>query len=1096
MNEQLNMLGENPEPITTPTLGDAEARERINSCLDATLFVEAGAGTGKTTALVERVVRLVASGVPISKMAIITFTEKAAAELQDRISEKLAKEVAAGLGSVLKERYSDAIQELDGAAISTLHAFAQRLLSEHPLEAGLPPHIDVLDPVSADLEFEERWGGFIDELIDDESAERLLLVGFELAPKLLGKLREIAVKFSDNWDLLEDNSANEQTLSLSGAPLLAAIDELSNASEICTDDGDPLLARIAELDDWAKTFSSDLTLEEAVYRLNNRRSRSGNRLGRAPNWQGQITDVRELHATVETLASDALQGLIDDVFENLSSRLSRFVLEAAEDRRRVGRLTFHDLLVFARRLLRSQPEARAELQGRYQCLLLDEFQDTDPIQIEIALLLGSLDEPAKWQNMAPEPGRLFFVGDPKQSIYRFRRADIAMFLEASSSVETSNRLNLTTNFRSSGEILDWVNGVFSTLITSDMVGQPEYVALEGSRKLSPKAGPPVLLLGKDLHHGVSADELKWLEAEDVVRAIETILAEKWLVDDQGERPAKLDDIVILLPTRTSLSVLEAALANANIPFRSEADGAVYNTQEVRDLMAALRAIDDPTDELSAVTALRSPLYGCGDDDLYRFSRKSRASFSHQEIPDLTSDSPVLLGMTHLSEMHALRYELSPSQLIARVLLDRRGYESAFAQNHNRDIWRRYRFVVDQARAFAETEGGDLRRFLAWVQIQNTDQAKTSESVLPETDQNAVRIMTIHASKGLEFPITILSGTSGKTKRHMSEPVLFLEDGSTALNLGRNLRNSSYGDADESSREHETSERMRLLYVGATRAKDHLVVSVHRSEKGESIAKTLWDASRDSAAIETPLDRHPITTQVTSALVEKLDEDQWKAQHNAIVERSKMAVTVSATGVAKLADENSEEEVDLGETRGALGTAIGRAVHGVLEDIDLTDSTQLSPLAEQHSTIEKIDEEAKLVESLARSAFESPVLREAASAATSWREVFLATELQGQIFEGYIDLLIRDEKGLIVVDYKTDIIDENADLKLARYTPQIASYGLALEKITSETVHRLVFVFCDESGAHQVEVADPRTAMDKVSRLLVKSTKRTAKESKT
>ena len=252
-------------------------------------------------------------------------------------------------------------------------------------------------------------------------------------------------------------------------------------------------------------------------------------------------------------------------------------------------------------------------------MLIDEFQDTDPIQFEIATrLTAAPDRQGRDASaLVPLPGRLFLVGDPKQSIYRFRRADIATYLAASTSM-TSARESLTANFRSTPAVIDWVNGVFSHVIEAADDVQPAYAALDACRP-EPSGHGTVTVLGLEPHdEELRAQELRELEAASVAATVATALRERWPVADGvgGLRPCRAGDVAILLPARTSLPMLETALEQLGVPYRAENASVVYVAPEIRDLLLALRAAADPTDELAMVAALRTPLYGCSDVELY------------------------------------------------------------------------------------------------------------------------------------------------------------------------------------------------------------------------------------------------------------------------------------------------------------------------------------------------------------------------------------------------------------------------------------------------------------------------------------------------
>ncbi|MDQ1431390.1 MAG: CRISPR-associated exonuclease Cas4, partial [Actinomycetota bacterium] len=704
---------------------DLATRAAILEALDDTLFVEAGAGSGKTKALVDRVVALITRrDVPMREIAAVTFTEKAAAELRDRIRRAL-EDAARGSDPVAAARAGLALEELDGAAVSTLHAFAQRLLAEHPIEAGLPPRIEVLDDIASQLAFEERWTRFVDELLDEPALERTLLLALN-ADTTLTTLRTLALACNANWDLVAERMGPEPdppSLGPTLAPLLAALTDLRARAAHCLDPGDKLLEKVLDLAAW----HDDLLHAPDEYeqmRLVNAGAPKGNiRHGRKENWPTGCSadDVRAEIGAVRDLVHDLAAGTSELVVRRLAWELAQFTLREADARRRRGELEFHDLLVLARAMLRDPEhgwDVRRRLRARYTRLLLDEFQDTDPIQCDLAALLASGEPDARahrWDELPVDPGRLFVVGDPKQSIYRFRRADIAAFLRARSAFGAAPR-RLTRNFRTARPVIDFVNAVFRELIVAEPESQPEYVALEPVREAAP-VGPPVVLLGATPElEKPSADELREREASDVAAVVGRALREEWQVSrrdaDGVERfePCRLGDICILLPARTSLGQLEDALDAAGIPYRAETSSLVYSTREIRDLLVVLQAVDDPTDELALVSALRSPVFGCGDDDLFTYKVHHGGRWDHQCPPPetLPPDHPVGDAIRVLATWHDARLWLSPSELLDRIVRERRVLEVGFAHGRPRDLWRRVRFVIEQARAFSEAEGGSLR----------------------------------------------------------------------------------------------------------------------------------------------------------------------------------------------------------------------------------------------------------------------------------------------------------------------------------------------------------------------------------------------------
>ncbi len=815
-----------------------------------------------------------------------------------------------------------------------------------------------------------------------------------------------------------------------------------------------------------------------------------------------------------------MQRVKADVIERFVLPIARDVLEAAEQRRADGGLEFHDLLVLAREMLRANEEARTALHERYTHLLLDEFQDTDPIQIELALRIAAAvstgDE--RWQDLAVESGRLFFVGDPKQSIYRFRRADIGLFLEARERFgPDGTHARLTTNFRTVEPILDWVNVLFTQLMGSGVDDrQPAYERLIAHRPADSGADHrPVLLGGPHDDPKVKAAEFRELEADDVAELIADVIArpEAWPIGDGagGWRRPELSDIAILVPTRTSLPFLRSALDERDISYRLSTGTLVYATQEVSDVLAALRAVDDPTDAFSLVAALRSPLYACADTDLFAHVDAGGQWDLRSTPPDsLGADHPVSVAFAHLRSLWEARWWSSPSVVLDRLLREREAAMLGFGSTRPADVWRRLRFLLDQARSFEESVGGDLRSFLDWAALQGADLARVHEPLLPETDDDAVRIMTIHGSKGLEFPITILSGmTTQLTNRRSGIGVLWKDDGTPEVRVRKDAATLGFEARATVESEMDQYEKHRLLYVGLTRARDHLVVSAHHkgSTKASSFAEIVWDDvdhvdlwRRPPSPLE--IDAAPRAPRAVPLPLD--DRESWLDARARLVEKAFELRVISATGIAVAAQRSRAESVDGAagfdaieggdddgadqaddgvvpvRRRGRAGSAIGSATHAVLQMVDLADPADLDVHVHQQCAIEAIPGHEGVVALLARSALGSEAVA-LAVAHRHHKELFVAAPVGERVIEGYVDLLVDTPDGLVVIDYKTDTANTEAeiDAKLATYELQAASYAVALETVTGRTVVECRFVFCNTKGAVERSVADLERAKRRV-----------------
>jgi ATP-dependent helicase/nuclease subunit A len=1077
-------------PGPPAALPDAADRHLIVDDVDRSLFISAGAGSGKTSALVARIVGLVhRHEVPIQSIVAITFTEKAAAELRHRLRTELAK-------------VGRATDELDDAPIGTLHAFARRLLAEYPTEVGLPPRFSVLDEVQSSIAFEQWFDGFVREVFDDLSSARLIhLCSFDNY-RPVRDLRRLAMSFADNWDLVAER-VQAEVPSPTEVHLAPIADECDHLAELAECDG--TRNRGAALRQCAAA-ARDASLHQQISALVQLAGFKWERVGNKQSWKAAVgSDQPLLHwrergTAVSAAAHHQLQQLRSERRQWLGALLRRFTLDTAAARRRAGELEFHDLLVLARSLLRHHPEVRRALHQRYRYVFLDEFQDTDPIQLELALRLcgdpdlGDDDVSA----LQPLPGRLCVVGDPKQSIYRFRRADIAAYLDAERRLQVTSA-TLSSNFRSSTAVIDWVNHTMSTLIVYTPDAQPAYAALSAERPEAPAIGS-VTVLGPEPHPGrVPAEALRTAEADDVAACIVDAITEQWPVLDRTDegpvvRPCRLGDICILLPARTSLSSLEAALARRGIPYRAENSSLVYATDEVRALLAALRAIDDPTDEAIVVAALRTALFGCSDRHLYDWRVTAGRRFRwpvrrHDDEPHL-DQHPVAIALDTLADLAGRARTSTPAQLLTRLVEQRMVLELAVTQPDMRDIWRRVRFVIDQAQAWSDAGGLGLRRYLDWVRLQGEDGRYVTETVLPETDHDAVRIMTIHAAKGLEFPVTIVSGLTTAANSRRAKSVLW-PPGDWRI---ADAADSDYQELVPVDEQMSEAERIRLWYVACTRARDHLVVSTHRAElsRGATAAQRLAAASAGAVVRHQPTHQRPLPAEylvaAASAALPAGDEslhtasdiERWGGQREALLASAGRPRVVSATSLATQFFDDAglaKGPVDLDLPpwqRGRYGTQIGRAVHAVLQHCDLANGSDIDRLADAQAAAEGIIGREAHIAALARSALASPTVRSAV-AAQHWRELFVATTIGDTVVEGYIDLLVRDTDGrLVVVDYKTDRLPDGTDApaRLHQYAVQLAAYGVALQQLLDEPVAGGVLVMCrPDDVALDVAIAD-------------------------
>jgi ATP-dependent helicase/nuclease subunit A len=1046
---------------------DEETRRLIREALDATLFVEAGAGTGKTRALVDRFVALVMGGAPVDRIVAITFTEKAAAELKDRIRGQLEEILA---GDPDNERVKEALDSLDRAQISTIHAFGQALLRSFAAEAGVDPAFAVQDEVLADRRLQERWRGYLEELASDEAAvavvDRVLNLGLTTRD-----LETLARELAEKAHLAAPLEASPLTAPAPAWPDVEALrTDLLDALPNPLPDGERLRPRLDKL----------LGLLEALRRAPAEREsvlaagvavlgQSFNNVGRADDWGSReaIGRLRETGRRICDALRETLAACRSHALADLIPYVVRFAREDAVVRGREGTLTFDDLILRPRDLLRESQDAVRALRERYDAMLIDEFQDTDPLQVDIALAFATNPD-----SDAVEPGRLFLVGDPKQSIYRFRRADMAIYSLTRDDIERSGGRfpQLTLSRRSRQVILDWVNAVFDSVIDAgdEPTVQPPYREIHAARSDSLR-GPGVACAGDGLPE-LNARQVRQHEAAQVAARCRAVLSEGWQVAERDGtvRPARFRDIAILMPTRAILPPLERALADAGVPYRVEGGSLIYRTQEVRDLINCLTAIDDPADEVAVVAALRSPAFACSDVDLARHAAHGRFNYLDRRLE--RQKGPVADALRTLAGHHYARHRHSLVGLVERFAADRGQVEVGLLDQADRNSFRRMRFIAEQARAFEAGGPESLRAFVSWLEHRATDQILDYEGAGLD-DEDAVRVLTIHAAKGLEFPIVFLAGLGSGPNPDRNAFHADHARGRIAVSIGAKSRSARFvlGDAEEIDhleQRHTAAEYARLLYVAATRARDHLVAFLyHPARAHTSGARRLIEAGAREGA--EALSELPVAESVPSApfadlTVEPPDFDSPQEFADARQRAVEAALRERYTSATALGPLRKDEATDESEpwSRGRGGTRLGRAVHAALQSLplDAVDAA-VEAFSRAQAVAEAIPERAHEVARLVRRALQSEAAARARRAPRALREVPFAFRSDGLVLEGFVDLVIETPQGIEIVDWKTDDIPpEEVRERLREYKLQAGLYVLGMEAAVQRPVTRITYVF--------------------------------------
>ena len=457
---------------------DEQARNRVATALDENLCVEAAAGTGKTTVLVDRVVNLLAAGtVKVDQLVVITFTEKAAAELATRVRDKL-EERAKEVRGEEHDRLQAAARDLYRAHIETIHSFATALLHERPVEAKLDPLFEVLQGLAGGLDFDAAYERFQDELLDKQLPELEVALVRGLG---LPELRQACEHVNEHRYLLplEYGAIVADDVDGTISTLREIGDELGEMLVRHQPPGDDKAIPVIEaIRGWvARLDAADTLTQERMLIAGGPKPYADS--GSAGNWGGEKPRLKELRKDYEKIVGDTGVRLKSNALLGLLPQVESFVETYKQARRQRGMADFDDLLFWARDLLRDTAAAREYFRGRFRAVLIDEFQDTDPVQAELALLLTSDGEPGdEWRTLGPVPGCLTVVGDPKQSIYRFRRADIAVYEGVKDGPLAGGAVRISTNFRSNAAMLKALNAVFDKVLQAQPGLQPGNVVFE------------------------------------------------------------------------------------------------------------------------------------------------------------------------------------------------------------------------------------------------------------------------------------------------------------------------------------------------------------------------------------------------------------------------------------------------------------------------------------------------------------------------------------------------------------------------------------------------------------------------------------------
>lgn len=875
-----------PDAVAPSRLPDAAARLAALTDHERTLLVEAGAGSGKTALMAGRVALLMGAGVHPNEIVAITFTEAAASELLERIEGvvralldgevpvELNDALPRGLSAEQREKLEAGAHALDEITCTTIHGFCQQLVKPYPVEARIDPGAEIIDPAAAEIAYQDLMDAWLSARFGrDRGAE-----GLGRIPPISGAggeedfFAELLVKAPDDTLDLIDKTARflkfHRTAGATGAAAGAnTFVALANAAEAIVrwyDGCGVAESTTAELVEDLRRIA-DIAREAAAVPMTGRRlaallfhtapqackkdDSAFKQWGRKGRWRdaGKAVGRSAAHGEQLSAAGEALYLACGASYQSFCEYIAalafeRFVSEFdalrglyAEYKRNAALLDFDDLLHHARDLLKGDETVRRALARRYLRILVDEFQDTDPLQAEILWRLAGEGDPASpWDELTIRPGALFLVGDPKQAIYRFRGADVATYLTAKRALEARDPaaiLEISANFRSQAGILGFVNSHFAGMLDPSQ-GQPGFTALTPVRSEGEKPSVAAfeVVLGdehRSLRGGLVVDLVRRQEATALADTVKRLIG-AYPVWDRGLgawRPARPGDIALLAPTGTSLWIYERALETRDIPIATQAGKGFFRRQEVQDLIAVARAMADRRDTLAFGALLRGPLVGLTEeeiaDEIESLQQDGDTGTRVHLWTDLARiNHPVLkqtLGVLqnlarkvrHTTPYHLLAEAVEELQ-VRPILKARhpRGAERALAN---------VELVLEMARSYAARGIADFARSL-WERWEDGDMQAEGR---PDAEADAVSIITMHSAKGLEWPIVIPINSTTSLWSDTSFLYRRRDDSVHFRIFG--FPSPDYESVLQDEQGELARERVRLWYVALTRARDLLLL---------------------------------------------------------------------------------------------------------------------------------------------------------------------------------------------------------------------------------------------------------------------------------
>ncbi len=850
---------------------DGEARRRIREELDSNFLVEAGAGSGKTSSLVDRMTSLVASGhAGIESLAAVTFTRKAAAEMRGRFQLSLERKAAeAATDPEVRARVEEALGRFEQGFIGTIHSFCSLLVRERPIEAGIDPDFEELDEAEDAFFREKCWHEFLDEVRLGRT-------------DILEKLDAAGLSAPDLEEAFEQMSDYPEAEAVPGAAGPPSVEELRGPfvgfheglvglmPKKEPEKGWDTLQRLTRRLGWRLKNLDHQDIRVLMESLSLCEKEPGVTLNRWPSKE----EARAAEDIYLSFQKDRVVQAMCSWREFRHTAALSLLLPALDyyksRRRRDSKLNFCDQLLVASTMLAESPEVRRFFRKRFKCILVDEFQDTDPIQAAILFYLTGSDVNEKdWTRIRPEPGSLFLVGDPKQSIYRFRRADIDMYKQVKKRLLAGGGevVELMANFRTVPSLVDRINEVFKVVFPVKKEVEKKEVEKEEDdhqaafapllARRSDPAAPPVpsghlarITVPRVARH--TGERIAELDATKVAGFIAWAIKTGMQVSnkDGSLRRVEPGDFLVLFRYKKNMGLYAAELERRGVVYEVFGSEAFALREEIIELRKVLSFLASPSDPVLAVSVLRGLFFGASDDDLLAF-REAGGSFSSVVTGPVPESAPLVIrrGVETLRRWYSWTGPEPASVVLERVVADSGLLVHLVPSERGGTRSGNVLKLIEVLRGF-ETRGmTSFRDAVAYLE-ERLEAGSAEEMSLMPGGAGAVRLMNLHKAKGLEAPIVILANPKGMKDHGARSHVARLGENSGPGPLSSDRppgyfmltkkrgyatdvlsQPSDWDDKSHVETEYIKAEETRLMYVAATRARDLLVISSYEEDLG-------------------------------------------------------------------------------------------------------------------------------------------------------------------------------------------------------------------------------------------------------------------------